>query len=252
MRKIFALFTVVVAFCLVSAANLYAIDPGECEYIDDNEPQVNDQGYIMSWLILDPFISDTTQLSGAAAQKDYFDDQGGEANIKPKEGDEVTIAETKSKHVWARLNFADLVDPLKQIGVAVGGNEFDILCWGGQGPTNTQEYMVAYLKWNEDTTAKFTVGVDDATEVFFNGEKIIDDPSDSQNWGAGNAGSAEVSAKGGEWNILVVGCYEAAGEWGITVQVDPIPDVVDNIGPPELFAVEPMGKLPITWGEIKE
>jgi len=252
MRKICVLFTVLAVFCFVSATNLCAIDPGECEYIDDNDPQVNDQGYIMSWLILDPYISDTTQVAGPAAQKDYFDDQGGEANLKPKEGDVVKIADTKSEHVWARLNFADLVDPLKQIGAAVGGNELDILCWGGQGPTNTQEYLVTYLKWNNDTKAKFTVGVDDASEVFFNGEKIIDDPNSSQNWAAGNSGSAEVSAKGGEWNILVVGCYETGGEWGITVQVDPVPDVVDNIGPPELFAVEPMHKLPITWGKIKE
>ena len=251
MRRVYVLFTVFVAFCFVSAANLYGIDPGECEYIDDDDPQVDDNGYIMSWLILDPFISDTSQLSGDACKKDYFEDQGGETNIMPKEGDEVTIAETKSDHVWARLNFADLVD-MKQLGAAVGGNEFDILCWGGQAPTNTQEYMVTYLKWNADTTAKFTVGVDDATEVFFNGELIIEHPSNSQDWGAGNAGSAEVSAKAGEWNILVVGCYEAAGEWGITVQVDPIPDVINNIGPPELFAVEPMDKLPVTWGKIKE
>ena len=251
MRKMCVLSMVLVAFCFVISANLYAVDPGQCEYIDDDDPQVDDNGYIMSWLILDPFISDTANAAGPACQMDYFEGQGGEANLMPKEGDEVTIAETKSDHVWARLNFADLKD-MGQIPAPVGGNEFDITCWGGQGPTNTQEYMVVYLKWNTDTTAKFTVGVDDASEVYFNGEKIIDDPNSSQDWGAGNSGSAEVNAKAGEWNILVVGCYETGGEWGITVQVDPAPDEVSNIGPPELFAVEPVGKLPITWGEIKE
>lgn len=247
MRKMYVLLTILAAFRFAGAVNLYAV---ECEYIDDDDPQVTDQGYIMSWLILDPYINDGI-LSGPACQKDYFADQGGEANIMPKEGDEVTIGETKSKHVWARLNFADLVD-MKQLGAAVGGNELDIICWGGQAPTNTQEYLVTYLKWENDTKAKFTVGVDDASEVYFNGEQIIYDPNSSQNWAAGNSGIAEVSAKGGEWNVLVVGCHESGGEWGITVQVDPIPDVVNNIGPPELFAVEPMEKLPVTWGKIKE
>jgi hypothetical protein len=247
MRVLFALFA---AFCFVGVANVYAIDPGECEYIDDDDPQVDDNGYIMSWLILDPYISDTAAPAAMSTVKDYFEDQGGEADIMPREGEEVTIAETKSDHVWTRLNFADLVD-MKQLGAAVGGNEFDILCWGGQGPTNTQEYMVTYLKWKSDTTATFTIGADDGAELYFNGEEVMSCPVD-QDWGAANCGTGKASAKGGEWNVVVVGAYETGGEWGITVRVDPIPDEVNNIGPPELFAVEAMDKLPITWGKIKD
>jgi len=250
MRRMYVLFMALVAFCFVGAANVYAIDPGECEYIDDDDPQVDEQGYIMSWLILDPYINAGVG-STLAVMQDYFKDQGGEANLMPKEGDEVTIAETKSKHVWARLNFADLVDPLKQITAAVGGNELDILCWGGQGPNNTQEYMVTYLKWKSATTATFTFGSDDSSESYFNGEELHSFPADV-NWGAGNAGSHKATVVPGEWNILVVGAYETGGEWGISVQVDPVPDEVNNIGPVELFAVEPMDKLPITWGKIKE
>jgi hypothetical protein len=249
MRKKYFLFTVLVVFCLVSISNIYAIKPGDCKYLKDDKTKVDDNGYIMSWLILDPYINDGVD-SAQSCNKDYFEDKGGEANIKPKEGDEVKIKETNSEHVWARLNFQDLKD-MAQIPTAVGGNELDISCWGGQGPTNTQEYMVTYLKWNKDTTATFNVGVDDATEVFFNGELIISDPSASQNWGDGNAGIKEVKANGGVWNILVVGCYESSGEWGISVQVDPVPDEVDNKGPAILFAVEPVDKMSITWGRIK-
>ena len=250
MRKMRVLFAVFTAFCFVSAAN-HGMGQDDCEYIDDNDTQVNDQGYIMSWLFLDPFIEDGIG-SDQAAGKDYFSDQGGEANLKPKEGDQVEVAETGSEHVWTRVNFLDLVD-MGQLTAAVGGNELDIACWGPRDSVNyKQEYLVAYLKWNSDTNAKFTVGVDDATEVFFNGELIVEHPSASQDWGAGNAGTAQVDAKAGEWNILVVGCYEAAGEWGITVQVDPIPDEVNNIGPDELFAVEPMHKLATTWGKTKQ
>lgn len=251
MRNVCFLLTVFAALCFAFAAHLYAIDPGDCEYIDDDDPQVNDQGYIMSWLILDPYISDTVVQAGPACDKDYFEDQGGEANITPKEGDEVTIAETGSEHVWARLNFADLKD-MGQISAPVGGNELDIICWGNQAPTNTQAYLVTYLKWMADATVTFTVGVDDASELYFNGEKVIEDPNSSQNWAAGNSGSADVGVKGGEWNIVVAGCYETAGEWGISVQVDPVPDEVNNIGPDELFAVEPVHKLATTWGNIKE
>jgi hypothetical protein len=246
MKKIYILVTFFMAFCFIGVANLCAAD----DYFTDDEVKVNDQGYIMSWLILDPFISDGI-LSGPACQKDYFDAQGGEANIMPREGDVVTIAETGTEHEWVRLNFFDLAAEGK-IPAAVGGNEFDIQAWGGQGPTNTQEYMVTYLKWDSDTKVKFTIGVDDASEAYFNGEKIIEDPNSSQNWAAGNSGSAEVDAKGGVWNVLVVGCYESGGEWGITVQVDPIPDAVNSSGPEELFPVEPVDKLPMTWGEIKE
>lgn len=249
MQKKYFLFMVLVVFCLVSISNIYAINQGDCKYLKDDKIKVNDQGYIMSWLILDPYIEDGVD-SAQSCNKDYFEDKGGEANIKPKEGDKVTIKATNSEHVWTRLNFQDLKD-MAQIPAPVGGNEWDIVCWGGQAPTNTQEYIVTYLKWSKNTTATFTVGVDDATEVFFNGELIISDPSASQDWGAGNAGIKEVKADGGVWNILVVGCYESSGEWGISVQVDPVPDEVDNVGPAKLFAVESIDKLSTTWSSIK-
>ncbi len=245
MRKMCILFAILFVFCLVGSVNLCS-----AQYIDDDDPQVDDLGYIMSWLILDPFIGDPVG-SAISCEKDYFEDQGGEANIMPREGDEVTIAETGTDHEWVRLNFADLKD-MGQIPAAVGGNEFDILDWGGQAPSNAQEYMVTYLKWDSAGTVKFTIGVDDASEAYFNGEEIIRDPKASQNWGAGNSGNAEVKVEAGEWNVLVVGCYEAAGEWGITIQVDTIPDEVDSAGPEVLFAVEPMSKLATTWGMLKK
>lgn len=164
MKKIYVSIMVLFAFWLVGITNTYPIDPGDCEYVEDNEIKVNENGYIMSWLILDPYINDGVD-SAQGCNKDYFEDKGGEANIKPKEGDKVTIKETNSEHVWARLNFQDLKE-MGQIPAPVGGNEFDISCWGGQAPTNTQEYMVTYLKWDKDTTATFNVGVDDAAEVF--------------------------------------------------------------------------------------
>jgi len=247
MRKLYVLFTVLIVFCLVSISNIYAIKPGDCKYVKDDKIKVDKNGYIMSWLILDPYIKDNVGAT-VSTGKDYFEDQKGEANLKPKEGDKVKIALTKSEHVWTRLNFADLKD-MGQITATVGGNEFDIACWGGVD--NAQEYLVTYLKWNSDNKVKFTLSSDDGSESYLNGKQVTFKAAD-QDWAAGNGGSGEASVKGDAWNILVVGAYETGGEWGISAQVDPVPNEVNNIGPTQLFAVEPAGKLATIWGEIKK
>lgn len=243
MRKSYVLFTVLVVFCLVSIANISA---GDCKYVKDDKTKVDKNGYIMSWLILDPYIKDNVGAT-VSAGKDYFEDQKGKANLKPKEGDKVKIALTKSEHVWTRLNFADLKD-MAQIPAPVGGNELDIVCWGGVD--NAQEYLVTYLKWNSGTTVTLTLSSDDGSESYLNGEQVTFKAAD-QDWAAGNGGNGKASVKSGKWNILVVGAYETGGEWGISVQVDPIPDDVDSSGPDALFAVEPASKLTATWGEVK-
>lgn len=246
MKNVCILFAVLIILCLVSSASIYA---AECEFIKDDKVKVNDQGYIMSWLILDPYIKGNA-VTALAGPVDYFEDHGGEAKLKPKEGDKVKIKADGEVHIWKRLNFLDLKD-MAQIGAAVGGNELDFLCWGGQGPTNTQTYLVNYLKWKKAGSVTFTVGADDGGILFFNGKKFIDSATD-KDWAAGNCGSGDVDVSGGAWNILVVKCLETGGEWGISVQVDPVPDEVDNKGPASLFAVDPMAKLAVTWGGIKK
>ena len=242
MKKMCFIFAFLAIFCLTIASNLYA---AKCEFVKDDKVKVNENGYIMSWLVLDPYINTgiTTPLVGA---KEFIKD---EKNLKPKEGNKVKIEDDKQEHTWMRLNFLDLKD-MAQIPAAVGGNELDLVCWGGQGPSNCQTYLVTYLKWKSNTKVKFTASADDGARVYFNGEKIIESQTD-KDWAAGNCGSGEASAKGGVWNILVVLCLETGGEWGISIQVDTVPDEVDNVGPMQLFAVDSLAKLATTWGEIK-
>jgi hypothetical protein len=242
MRKVRILLVIFVAFCLVSAVSVYAAE----DFVGDDEVKVNDNGYIMSWLILEPYIKDNVGAIVSTA-KDYFEDQGGEANIMPREGDEVTIEITGTDHEWVRLNFVDLKD-MGKIGATVGGNELDI---SGRMVDNAQDYLVTYLKWDADTTVTFTLSSDDGAESYLNGEQITYAAAE-QDWAVGNAGNGKASVKGGKWNVLVVGAYETGGEWGISVQVDPIPDEVNTVGPVELFAVEPVDKLSTTWANIKE
>ena len=242
MKKVYFLFMLVVVFCLVVTNVLYA---AKCELIKDDKVKVDDNGYIMSWLVLDPYINSgiTTPAVGA---KEFIED---EADLKPKEGDKVKTEADGAEHVWIRLNLLDSKD-MAQIPSAVGGNELDFTCWGGQGPTNCQTYLVTYLKWKSNTKVKFTVGADDGARVYFNGDKIIDSPTD-KDWAAGNCGSKDVSASGGAWNILVVLCLETGGEWGLSVQLDNKPDEVNNQGPSGLFAVDVDGKLSTTWSHLK-
>lgn len=242
MKKLCILFVLVVVFCLAVTNVLYA---AECKLVKDDKVKVDDNGYIMSWLILDPYIQSNITAATVGA-KEFLEN---EADLKPKEGDKVKAESDGKEHVWIRLNFLDAKD-MAQIPSAVGGNELDFACWGGQGPTNCQTYLVTYLKWKSKTTAKFTVGADDGARVYFNGEKIVESQTD-KDWGAGNCGSGEGSANGGDWNILVVLCEETGGEWGISVQVDNKPDEVDNQGPPSLFAVDIESKLSTTWGNLK-
>lgn len=240
MKRLYVLLIALIAFWLVNVAGLVAD-----EFVDDDDPKVNDQGYIMSWLILEPYIKDNVGAT-VSTGKDYFEDQGGEANIMPREGDKVTITETGTDHQWVRLNFSDLKD-MGKIPAAVGGNELDI---AGRIIDNAQDYLVTYLKWDKDTEVTITLSSDDGSESYFNGELVTFKPAD-QDWSAGNGGSGQVSAKAGKWNVLVVGAYETGGEWGISVQVDPIPDEIDASGPDAMFAVDPAHKLATTWAGLK-
>jgi hypothetical protein len=234
-------FIIFAAFCIVSISNTYA-----AEYVDDDDLKVDDNGYIMSWLILEPYIKDNIGAT-VSAGKDYFEDQGGEANIMPREGDVVTIAETGTEHEWVRLNFADLKD-MGMISAAVGGNELDI---SGRMIDNAQDYLVTYLKWDDNATVTLTLSSDDGSESYLNGELITFKAAD-QDWSAGNGGSGQAKVEGGKWNVLVVGAYETGGEWGISVQVDPVPNEVDASGPDAIFAVDPATKLATTWGKIRQ
>ncbi|MFC1712564.1 NPCBM/NEW2 domain-containing protein, partial [Candidatus Poribacteria bacterium] len=201
-----------------------------CEYVKNEDVKIDSQGYIMSWLFLNPYIQGGVDAPTAVA-KDYFADQGGEANLAPGEGDRVRIAETQSEHIWTRINFADLED-MGQIPGAVEGGNLNIACWGfAEDVENTQEYLVTYLKWDTSARVRFTMGSDDASELYFNGERLIYSPID-QAWAPGNAGRGEATVTGGEWNVLVVGVYETSSGWGATVRADPAPDEVNNVGLP--------------------
>ena len=239
MKKVCVLFVLSFVFCFAITNILYA---AKCEFIKDNKVKVDDNGYIMSWLILDPYINSGIGTTAVAA-KEFIKD---EAKLKPKPGDKVKLDQ---EHVWMPLNFLDLKE-MGQIPSAVGGNELDFVCWGGQAPSNCQTYLVTYLRWKSNGKVKFTVGADDGARVYFNEEKIIESQTD-KDWAAGNCGSKEVDVKGGAWNILVVLCLETGGEWGISTQVDNKPDEVDNQGPAKLFAVDVENKLSTTWGYLK-
>lgn len=248
MKRLFIFVSLLVVFFCVSQIAVFA---AECKYVKDDKVKVNKDGYLMSYLWLDPTIENNMGSVPAQAD-DYFKDipnkkgKKGEANLMPAENEKVKLDVDKKEHVWVRVNFHDMVET-GEIRAEVGGNELDVGCWAGKD--NEAQYLVSYLKWKSDKEITFTLGSDDASESYLNGEKVTNAPVD-QDWAPANGGIGKAKVKGGQWNVLVVGIYESGGEWGVSVKIDPVPDEVDNTGKPFL-AVEPKTKLSATWGAIK-
>lgn len=244
MRKLlFSLTLLTFCFSLIPA---FAVDPDK--FIDDDKPKIEDNGYIVSWLILDQPIRCNIG-STQSVVKDFFEDMDGEANLMPKPGDTVKI--DGEEYTWVRYNQEDMEEEGELPVMAVDtGNNLDLKDWGGQGTNNAAVYLVTYLLWKKSATVTFTIGSDDSSESYFNGEELHRFLADI-NWAVNNAGAHEAEVKGGKWNVFVLGVYETGGEWGFSVLPDPPPDEVDNTGPQELFAVELDGKSSTTWGGIK-
>jgi len=245
MRKILLILT---ALCLCAfLVNVQAaVDPDK--FIDDDEPKIEDNGYIVSWLILDQPIR-CNLGSTQSVVKDFFEDQDGEANLMPRPGDTVKI--DGEEYTWVRYNQEDMEEEGELNVMAVDtGNNLDLKDWGGQGCNNAAVYLVTYLLWKKSATVTFTIGSDDSSESYFNGEELHRFLADV-NWAVNNAGEHEAKVEGGKWNIFILGVYERGGEWGFSVLPAPPPDEVDNTGPQQLFAVEADNKLSTTWGYIK-
>jgi len=122
MRKIFFILTTL-CFCAFFLYQVVAF-AAECKYVDKDKEKINKDGYLVSWLWLDPTI-ETNTTSVPAKNEDYFKDipnkkgKKGEANLMPFEGDKVKIAVDGKEHTWMRVNFLDMV-ATGEIRAAVG------------------------------------------------------------------------------------------------------------------------------------
>jgi hypothetical protein len=187
--------------------------PGDSPFVLDDEPKVNDAGYIVSWLHLDEPI----RTGVGAVQALTRDTVGPETLLLPTEGGAAPMGVDLLTRTWQRINFDDVAEmqglppnPHYRLGS---------LMWRHRDLSS--DFLIAYLRWDTTGVVDFSFGADDTGEAYFNGNRLYWSPS-------GSAASARVVA--GEWNALVVGTHESGGWWHFHAHVDPLPDAVDNTG----------------------
>lgn len=118
-----------------------------------------DGSFVRNWLVLGPFPSKTIE-------PDFLANLGGEANIRPTEGDQVRTPEGASL-TWTRLD-----SPLDQLHI--------------ESVLGHQDWSVAYLYCELETGQAFDSLVRmqrDLSACWINGVKLEDDLSSVKRWG---------------------------------------------------------------------
>ncbi len=159
---------------------------------------IKENSYIMEWILLGP-ITDAGPAA-ISTNVDWLIDYGGEAKIRPSEGDEIELS--GKKYRWRRYQI-----------LKIGGNELD--------PLGNFDYSVAYLaiyiKFARSVRAEFLFGSDAGFAAWVNGKEIARVAKNRTNW-VQDSDSGQIQVKGGHWNLLLVKATENQHEWGISVK----------------------------------
>ena len=154
-----------------------------------------DGEYIREWLVLGPFFPNNLST-------DFLADVGGEANIKPKEGDTpVTVYGRKLnwKRYQARGGIIDLAD-------AIGDYEL------------TTVYAFCVLYSEVACEAQILISSDDGAAVWINGEQVHNNPDAD----LGDEDVFEVSLRAGNNHCLIKICH-GLGFWTFAMRVSMLP-----------------------------
>ena len=161
--------------------------------------------YIMEWILLGPITG--AGPADISTNLDWLADCGGEANIRPSEGDKIQLS--GKEYGWRRYRILE-----------IGGNELE--------PLGSFDYSVAYLaiyiKFSESRRVEFLFGSDAGFAAWVNGKEIARLAKNRKNW-VQDSNSGEIQVKAGHWNLLLVKATDSRHEWGISVKtVDEISD----------------------------
>ncbi|MBT3265638.1 hypothetical protein HN371_00720 [Candidatus Poribacteria bacterium] len=187
--------------------------PGDSPFVLDDEPKVNDAGYIVSWLHLDEPI----QTSVGAVQALTRDTIGPESVVLATEGGLAPMGVDLLTRTWQRINFDDVTE--MQGLPPIPHERLQNLMWRHRDLSS--DFLVTYVRWETSGVVDFSFVADDTGEAYFNGNRLYWSPS-------GNTASARVVA--GEWNVLVAGTHESHGGWRFYAHADPAPNAVDDTG----------------------
>ncbi len=194
---------------------------------------IKENSYIMEWILLGP-ITDAGPAA-ISTNVDWLIDYGGEAKIRPSEGDEIELS--GKKYRWRRYQI-----------LKIGGNELD--------PLGNFDYSVAYLaiyiKFARSVRAEFLFGSDAGFAAWVNGKEIARVAKNRTNW-VQDSDSGQIQVKGGHWNLLLVKATENQHEWGISVKT--VEGIYDFTFTSPWAKIRPYAvvtrNISITWANIK-
>ena len=146
MRKTMVLATVALALAL--AACVGRATPGD-------KSGLNEDGYIMTWLLLAPIPLEENQTGADALGKQQIAE---EAKLQPKAGDKVKVG--SKDLVWKEYKNKDYF--------------FDFNDHLGQQTEDSVGYAVCYIHAPADVTdVRLKTGSDDQAKVYLNGKEVL-------------------------------------------------------------------------------
>jgi hypothetical protein len=189
--------------------------------------------YIMEWILLGPITN--TGPAAISTNVDWLIDCGGEANIRPSEGDEIELS--GKKYGWKRY-------PILKIG----GNELDPL---GNFDYSTA-YLAIYIKFAQSGRVEFLFGSDAGFAAWVNGKEIARIAKNRTNW-VQDSHSGQIQVKGGCWNLLLVKATDNEHEWGISVKtVEEISDFTFTSPWSNILQHAMIKNISTKWASIKK
>jgi hypothetical protein len=189
--------------------------------------------YIMEWILLGPIIN--TGPAAISTNVDWLIDCGGEANIRPSEGDEIELS--GKKYGWKRYQI-----------LKIGGNELDPL---GNFDYSTA-YLAIYIKFAQSGRVEFLFGSDAGFAAWVNGKEIARIAKNRTNW-VQDSHSGQIQVKGGCWNLLLVKATDNEHEWGISVKtVEEISDFTFTSPWSNILQHAMIKNISTKWASIKK
>ena len=118
---------------------------------------INDEGFIITWLLLAPIPLDANQSGADALNKEQIK---GEAKLQPKAGDKIKVGDKELtwKEYKAKEHFFDFNDFL------------------GAQTEDSVGYAVCYIIAPGDMKLKMKTGSDDQAKVYLNGKAVLTQP----------------------------------------------------------------------------
>lgn len=116
---------------------------------------VDNEGFIRTWLVLAPISSESEDYGAGEVDKEQIK---GEAALKPKEGDKVTVG--GKELTWKKVTAPDYFVDFRNLV--------------GQGTDNVVAYAVAYIVADEEMKdLKLKMGSNDQAKLYLNGKPVM-------------------------------------------------------------------------------